>query len=75
MLFRSLHPSRWFVGPNGRILSPSVDGNRGLINAAIHNAFEAFEDHKREGHGDDSNRPRKSGTSHETESDTTRARP
>jgi hypothetical protein len=71
----SLHPSRWFVGPNGGILSPSVDGNRGLINAAIHNAFEAFEDHRRSGQGDDSNRQKKGGTSHETESDTTRARP
>ncbi len=71
----SVHPSRWFVRPNGEILSPALEANRGLINAAIHNAFEAFEDHKREGHGDDSNRPRKSGTSRETESDTTRARP
>lgn len=71
----SVHPSRWFVGPNGGILSPALESNRGLINAAIHNAFEAFEDHRRDGHGDDSNRPKKSGTSHETESDTTRARP
>ncbi len=71
----SLHPSRWFVGPNGAILSPAVDSNRGLINAAIHNAFEAFEDHRRDGRGDDSNRAKKSGTSRETESDTTRARP
>jgi hypothetical protein len=71
----TVHPSRWFIGQNGAILSPKVDANRGLINGQIHAAFEAFGDRHRDGRGDDANRPKKSGTSHETEADTTRARP
>lgn len=68
----SVHPARWFVGPNGAILSPRVDASRGLINARIHAAFEAFGDRRREGRGGESGRPAKSGSSRETESDTTR---
>ena len=70
----SVHPSRWFVGPNGAILNPKVDASRGMINALIRSAFEAFGDRRREGHGDGASRPAKSGSGRETESDTTRAR-
>ncbi len=71
----TVHPSRWFLGQNGAILSPRIDANRFLINANIRAAFEGFEDHNRQGQGDDMNRSGKSGKSRETEADTTVARP